>query len=842
MGSRGANPFWFHVLSSTLSHLIALALALLVYLLFLLWRDYVALLLSSFLLAQALHRLRARLVTRIRALRDPTQPPLLRNAARMSYRDLTFSKIPSLLPLAAMLFFLRFDVHARTWMALAGTLAGGLLCAMALVWLLDKRLLAWTRFISDESFVAAVLLGGGAALLLFVGLVVGLGAIFDGLKLAEALFGLIQESVRGDTEWGRWFEESLLEVRNMTLGTLHTSIGEEHFVGRRWLLVAEHFVEEAGAERNGTLLLESTITKMKETFDGEVWLPVLDDVQKLLLWALSADDSVDGAEKSAWELASLVWEQASRAFRESAQGDEPVKELLAQASGYLGYLTPAAGIGAGVGSHALMWTLWAAYKGGYALWFVFSLGLSTIVFITCAFYMLALEVDPLTSLVNTASGDTASEETKQSIRLTVEAAILLPLNSSARNASFTLLLYGVLGVAYPYLATLAAVTLTLFPLTYTWLFCVPWVAGLWLVEGKWLSGCALFFGIAVSFELLRGEAHSMMEAQVGVGDYVSGFALVLGVYMFGVQGVLFGPMIVYGALTLWRLSEPIIQDAANAKPTTQPNHHGRGSPAPAAAPQMGRSVSASGVELSRRTGGGADGGGAGTGGGGGGGAGGADPISRIIRRLSFLSPMPPLSSATDDGEGAADDGAGAGGGQGVRRTATAPAVATHARHIGVRCRAAAVGSGGAAAAAAAVWDAPPVRVRVPPVTSGGGADGAWAELLRGAEDRLQAAGSLPEGHAVVGLQSADGLRVLRFDDLQEGEVLEAMTEVAPPSDNPFAPFSPPAALAVPSSAERASGAWSISPPKSRGSKPTPLTGQQRGSIIHRRGAVIDPEA
>ena len=184
-------------------------------------------------------------------------------------------------------------------MALAGTLAGGLLCAMALVWLLDKRLLAWTRFISDESFVAAVLLGGGAALLLFVGLVVGLGAIFDGLKLAQALFGLIQESVRGDTEWGRWFEESLLEVRNMTLGTLHTSLGEEHFVGRRWLLVAEHFVEEAGAERNGTLLLESTITKMKETFDGEVWLPVLDDVQKLLLWALSADDSVDGAEKSA---------------------------------------------------------------------------------------------------------------------------------------------------------------------------------------------------------------------------------------------------------------------------------------------------------------------------------------------------------------------------------------------------------------------------------------------------------------------------------------------------------------------------------------------------------------
>ena len=119
------------------------------------------------------------------------------------------------LPLDAGLINIHNPAEALI-LALAGTLAGGLLCAMALVWLLDKRLLAWTRFISDESFVAAVLLGGGAALLLFVGLVVGLGAIFDGLKLAEALFGLIQESVRGDTEWGRWFEESLLEVRTVS--------------------------------------------------------------------------------------------------------------------------------------------------------------------------------------------------------------------------------------------------------------------------------------------------------------------------------------------------------------------------------------------------------------------------------------------------------------------------------------------------------------------------------------------------------------------------------------------------------------------------------------------------
>lgn len=39
--------------------------------------------------------------------------------------------------------------------------------------------------------------------------------------------------------------------------------------------------------------------------------------------------------------------------------------------------------------------------------------------------------------------------------------------------------------------------------------------------------------------------------QAGVSQYVNGFSLVLGVYMFGLQGVLFGPLLVCGVKRIY---------------------------------------------------------------------------------------------------------------------------------------------------------------------------------------------------------------------------------------------------------------------------------------------------
>jgi len=56
----------------------------------------------------------------------------------------------------------------------------------------------------------------------------------------------------------------------------------------------------------------------------------------------------------------------------------------------------------------------------------------------------------------------------------------------------------------------------------------------------------------------KTEAQQRMERTLGLNEYVSGFSVVLGVYMFGAQGVVFGPGIVCGVKLLYELGGVII--------------------------------------------------------------------------------------------------------------------------------------------------------------------------------------------------------------------------------------------------------------------------------------------
>ena len=90
-----------HVLGHVMGNLISAALLCLAYLTYRLWQDYVATILCAFLMSQALHKWRARLVSAVRALRDPESPPLLVGLSRGA---LGFgASLPSLVVLSALL-------------------------------------------------------------------------------------------------------------------------------------------------------------------------------------------------------------------------------------------------------------------------------------------------------------------------------------------------------------------------------------------------------------------------------------------------------------------------------------------------------------------------------------------------------------------------------------------------------------------------------------------------------------------------------------------------------------------------------------------------------------------
>ena len=184
----------------------------------------------------------------------------------------------------------------------------------------------------------------------------------------------------------------------------------------------------------------------------------------------------------------------------------------------------------------------------------------------------------------------------------------MPIDSAARNACATLLLFRVMRVPYAHLAAMLSVVFTLFPLTYSFLACVPWVGGL-VASGRHAEGLLLLLSMArlssparvaapplstarrragallhhlgplrraaaaaagrrlarppapSPLPRTRPPAHPPSPLQAGVSQYVNGFSLVLGVYMFGLQGLLFGPLLVCGAKRMYEYTGHIIQQA-----------------------------------------------------------------------------------------------------------------------------------------------------------------------------------------------------------------------------------------------------------------------------------------
>jgi hypothetical protein len=148
-----------------------------------------------------------------------------------------------------------------------------------------------------------------------------------------------------------------------------------------------------------------------------------------------------------------------------------------------------------------------------------------------------------------------------------------------------------------HLAAVGVTVLTLFPLVPAWMICLPWVGVCFWVLERWPSGLALL--VLMMFGLSgRSEAHLLLQERslgwAGMGaEYVHGFSLVLGVYVFGLQGLLFGPMLVYGANLVADLGKEHLREDGDEL---------RGSPASGGAPAsagLGAEAATAGGEPAR---------------------------------------------------------------------------------------------------------------------------------------------------------------------------------------------------------------------------------------------------
>ncbi|KAL1496797.1 hypothetical protein AB1Y20_014384 [Prymnesium parvum] len=558
-----------HVLSHVLGSLIAWALGLLGYMLFLLWKDYISLIASAFLLSQALHRPRAALVDWAEGLRAPSAPRLYVRllGAAVSPAKLLFklTAIPSLVQLA-LLLALELLHNVAPLLSIVTPLALGVLLVGGLVCLMDRRLLGFNRWVSDEVVAATAVLLTLCFVLTFITTVIAIRSVLELRELVVAVsswMGSIAPAAAGAfTD----LANSGLELSISSLGKLD---GSEH----KWAGVLLHLLGEVRTASNGTAVVQSTFVKIRQMYPDAAWLSA-EDFGKLVLW-LSGDPFLSStwaaaqplrwaapinntaaaphAQLSASEVIGIVWRQ----LQEFQTREEMMQSLQSW--------------GGGLGTSTLQLLASALGMLMRLLNFALMFGVSGIVLATMTFSMLCMKTDALTYMMNLVTPHAIVE--KQRVRETVDAVLTLPFSDSARNATLTLIIYKALSMPYAHLAALGVIVFTIFPLTYPWVVCTPWCVAYLVVLGGGADtarGVLLLAALVASLSGTSRTAQRLYDA-TRIGEYVIGFSLVLGVYMFGIQGVLFGPTLVCGAKLCSDMGTAIIRHAEGLTTPAVPN-------------------------------------------------------------------------------------------------------------------------------------------------------------------------------------------------------------------------------------------------------------------------------
>ena len=503
--------------------------------------------------------------------------------------------VPALVQLALLQLVFLLGADLSTWYALTWYTCTTTLLSAGALYVLEKTMALWadlpsaargdaagSRLIADNDLAAIVVLAGLLLVVGFVTTTLAVQSVQNGAQLLVDGSSWMRD-VRPETA------EAVSQVVRQGVDLGVASLDELRQAEYQWTPVLAHLIDavrgawEAPNASSSAFLphdvVTSTFDKLRECYPQATWLRQAEDLGKLVLWAASRATSgatsgatsatLGGGDASAGMEAPAGRSGIGGAGADAAGGggDVPLAhpslleeaqhlfselqdpaELLAMLREYV--TSSASLMPTTIASSVLQWSSWSMALVLQLVSFVISFGGTAVVFLTMTFYMLSTETDVLTFLVDKIHPAT-STSTLQRMRDTVDVVIIMPFAGAARAAIVTELTYVALSctfgeLPFRHLASLGVVVLTLFPLVYAWWVCLPWVLVCCFLLGRWATGLSLLaLMVAVlGGDRLRPEAEIQLQRRAGVGDYVHAFSLVLGVYVFGLSGVLFGPMLV----------------------------------------------------------------------------------------------------------------------------------------------------------------------------------------------------------------------------------------------------------------------------------------------------------
>ncbi|CAM9249568.1 unnamed protein product [Ectocarpus fasciculatus] len=478
---------------------------------YILWEEYVVTLLWAFILSQALHSPKAKLIRAIKELSQADARPMVYVLWDMMTEPFVRMHADGR-PVYEMAFVWALDWCIESF-ALVGLVSCtsrvsvGLLVATSLVallcygllYVLDRRVFAYRRVVSDNTVACTLLITTFFASVSFIVLFLGLESVLEGLSAGKDVSTWIQTMLdvesNGESEWGK-------NIVRVTEFAQETASGfASQYNETAWYPVAQNAISnyfEHGA-----------LTAPNETCADE---PTGGAVSGLL-------GAVGGFSGVIEHVSSL-----NISMEHVVDYGEPGGKIFASGA-----------------------TLLASFGS-----FLIMVGFKVVLLFTCVFYMTSHD-DFLERNVGDFLPVSQADQKRaiNKLRGAIHGVFYMPCKVACLRGVVTLVSFKVLQIEFPFFAAFVAVLVSILPIVPAYIVCWPWALML-VLHGRWVG-----ITLAISQHLILSVIDTELYTQQGVREanpYLTSLSCFLGYSVFGAHGVLMGPLVlclatlIYGGL------------------------------------------------------------------------------------------------------------------------------------------------------------------------------------------------------------------------------------------------------------------------------------------------------
>lgn len=169
---------------------------------------------------------------------------------------------------------------------------------------------------------------------------------------------------------------------------------------------------------------------------------------------------------------------------------------------------------------------------------------------TCLFYLLRAEKDVFSLLIDLLPAQhDVKEKAVAKLRVVVSEIFFLPINIALYHAGLTLVIFVVSGAEYYNFASLLSFVFSAVPVIPAGVVSLPWFLA-YLFKGH-IVWSICFFGL--HFYLSTVLASQLYDTQIEIAPpYITGLSVAMGLSVFGLKGILLGPLLVCSMLLAYQ--------------------------------------------------------------------------------------------------------------------------------------------------------------------------------------------------------------------------------------------------------------------------------------------------